>query len=113
MKTIYEADDGIIFDDYYECERYEESMKHPNLYYIVFMDSEGEKLDYSDFKYGVFDDLLYQKCEGVIVHDDRDVSDLQWLADYLGWSEFEDITSPGTWKRKGSVCGGVWLKEGA
>lgn len=111
MKTIYIADDDTTFDDYYECENYEESMKHPNLYYITFMDSAGEELDHSDFKDGIFDDLLYQECQSLIVHDDREVSDIQWLADYCGWSEFEEITSPGLWKREDAFWDGVWKKE--
>lgn len=110
MKTIYIADDGTTFDDYYECENYEESMKHPNLYHITFLDSIGKELNPDEFPKGVFDDLLYQKCEWVIVHDEKEVSDIQWLADYCGWSEFEDITSPGTWKREDAVWDGVWSK---
>ena len=111
MKTIYEADDGTTFDDYYECENYEESQKHPHLYYITFLDSSEEELDHSDFKDGIFDDQLYQNCWGLIVHSDAEVSDLLWLADYCGWPEFEQITSPGTWKRKGTWLGGIWSKE--
>ncbi len=113
MEIIYIADDGTEFDDLYECETYEECKKHPHLYDIIFLDSAGEELDHSKFKYGIFDDSLYQKCESIVVHNDDEVTDLLWSAEYCGWCEFEQITSPGTWIREeGEVIrNGVWSKE--
>lgn len=110
MKTIYEADDGTVFDNRYECQDYTECRKHCNLYSVTFLDSSGKSLRLDDQSIRIFDNLpyVYQNCNEIVVHNEEEVVSVQWLADYYGWCcEFEQITSPGTWKRED----GVWKKE--
>lgn len=110
MKAIYVADDGTEFDDQFECEDYEESTKHCNLYDVTFLDSSGKSLKLKDRSKRLFDNLpyVYQNCNKIVVHNEEEVVSVQWLADYYGWCcEFEQITSPGTWIRED----GAWKKE--
>lgn len=48
MKVIYIAEDGKKFDDEYECEEYERSLKMANLPPLTMFDHEGEPTDQPD-----------------------------------------------------------------
>lgn len=47
MEVIYKANDGILFDDEYECEKYERGLKEKELINsgIVFLDGYDELID--------------------------------------------------------------------
>ena len=108
MKVIYIADDGKQFDDPWECEAYEELRKHPYIYGITFAD-HGE--EYHIVYGNEFEDSIYNYADGILIHNERELVDLQWLADYCGWCEFQQIDSPGIWKRTQIGFGdGKWEK---
>ena len=68
--------------------------------------------------HNMFDDHIYNDAEKIVVHNTEEVDALLWIADYTGWCEFEQITSPGTWVRHAKDMGthylysdGIWEKE--
>ena len=108
MKIIYIADDGKQFDDQWECEWYEELQKHPHIYGIKFYEND---LEFQIDHWKEDDDSYYNHADGILIHNERELEDLQWLADCCGWSEFQQIDSPGMWKRiQISFCNGKWEK---
>lgn len=109
MKIIYIADDGKQFDDPWECEAYEELQKHTYIYGIKFVTDHDAEYQISHGE--EFEDYIYNKANCVLIHNERELSDLQWLADYCGWSEFQQIDSTGMWKRiQISLWDGKWEK---
>lgn len=97
MEILYRADDGTIFTDQYECENYENTLNHENLYTIEFIDKDN--VLYLIDKNFITDEDVYDGAEAVVIHDKDELKDFQWLAEYCGWYEWYDITEPGTWKR--------------
>lgn len=98
MRVIFYAKDGTEFEDRWDCEAYEDYLDHPGLMKIVFQDSAYEDCSFKEYK-DIHEDYTYLNSWYVTVHNEQEVSDLQWLASSGGWCEWEQITSPGTWKR--------------
>ena len=111
MEILYKAFDGKIFTDEYECEKYEAiNYTHMDIYGLTFLDKDDNEIVLGD---DPFDDDIYGKAETVIIHNEAEADDLFWLAKECGWIEFEDIDSPGTWKRFviDDYGVGVWEKQ--
>jgi hypothetical protein len=82
MKIIYQADDGKIFENEYECLEYEDGLKFPKLFSIVFFDAAGKS--YFINKNHIYDDDVYQKAEKVYIHSTAELLAFHWLAEALG-----------------------------
>ena len=113
MKVLYIADDGKQFDSDMECEEYEEKLKHPNMYGIIFSDEDNNEFSVS--KEDPFNDDTYNKACKVVIHSEEELEDLKFLEEYCGWCEFGQITEPGTWVRfpldsTAPWRGGMWMK---
>ena len=109
-KTFYIADDKTIFTDEFECKRYEEYLKHPTMYDIVFYDRHG--IDYQLNETDPYDDYVYYSAETVILANEDQVQALQYLAKECGWFEFESLKEVGKWVRHEDDIGNpVWIKE--
>ena len=109
-KIIFEANDGKQFDNENDCEAYEGALLHPNLFSITFYNMSGDS--YRIQRHNIFSDDVYNTCEVIDVHNEKEVDDLAWLVEQTGWVELEDITSPGTWVRKDLGLGDAeWIKE--
>ena len=109
MNILYEADDGTIFDNEYDCLFYEEKKDHLNLEGILIYTKNNVILGFD------LDDLLnekyYYQSEKVILHNEKEFKDFIWLAEYCGWCEWYDfITSPGIWVRYEENGNGCWKK---
>lgn len=109
MKIIYEANDGTIFDNEYDCLFYEEKKDHLNLENILLYTRDNIKLGFN------FNDILNEKyynySEKIILHNEKEFKDFIWLAEYCGWCEWYDfITSSGTWIRYEENGNGRWKK---
>lgn len=112
MKILYEAFDGTIFKDRDECEKYENTELHPNLFTIKFLD-ENEN-PYYIRKENIYDDDVYQKAERVEINNENEYKDFAWLVEECGWCEFMDIKTPGLWERTilhGVLSDGIWEKR--
>lgn len=111
MKVIYEAFDGCKFDDQWQCEDYENAQLHLGLSTIDFYTSNNNKflITYDNLT----SENIYNNCEKVHIHNEEELKDFLWLAEYTGWCEWNQINSPGFWVRhQDSLCNGIWLKEG-
>lgn len=109
MKVIYEAFDGIRFDNDFDCEMYEAVVQHPEIFSIIFYNSAGES--YKVRHHAPFDDEVYQACEKINVTTNGAFECLKWITKYCGWSELEQITEEGIWERVDEDdSGGVWKK---
>ena len=97
MKILYQAEDGTIFENEYACEDYENSLIHIHLYSIELFDENT--CSYSFDKEHITDDDFYNHSEIIIIHDEDELKDFQWVTEYNGWCEWEDIDEPGLWKR--------------
>lgn len=106
MKTLYEAEDGTIFSNEDACYNYETTLKFPELFNIQFYDEKNNV--YHIEKTDPFNDKYYQNCEKISIRDNAELMCLHWLAFETGWSEFEQITEPGTWIRIEKVWSGHW-----
>ena len=110
MKCIYVAEDGIEFDNEYDCEMYEGELLHPDILNIEFYNECGEL--YKIQHHNIYDDNIYNACEKIDVHNDKEVNDLRWLAEMCGWCEFEQIESVGIWERHtDDYRNWFWVKE--
>lgn len=98
MRAVFYAKDGMEFDNRWDCEFYEEFLNHPALKGIIFQDGAFEEYQIENYK-DILDDSTCRNSWYVIVHNEEEVSDLQWLALWYDWIEWEQITSPGMWKR--------------
>lgn len=109
MKILYQANDGTIFENEWNCEEYEAKMEHPYLKDIEFFTEKG--CPYFINNDNFLSDDTYGDCWKIIIHNVNELKDLAWLADYCGWCEFGQITEPGTWKRyKEFFFEGRWEK---
>ena len=90
MKIIFEANDGKQFDNENDCEAYEGALLHPNLFSITFYNMSGDS--YRIQRHNIFSDDVYNTCEVIDVHNEKEVDDLAWLVEQTGWVELEDIT---------------------
>lgn len=97
MKTLYIADDGTEFDNEFDCENYEEIETHKEVLDIDFFDINDNPIEMT--KDTVFDDRNYFNVYRIVIHSEKELSALNWLAEYCGWCEFEPeyIDSVGTW----------------
>lgn len=92
MRIVYVSDDGIKFDDEFECQDYEWRMQHPYLKDVQFLDENGDLLE------DVFSEETYGKTEKIIVLTQEAVNDLIALGEYTGFCCYRDVTHPGIWK---------------
>lgn len=110
MREIYEAYDGIRFDNEDDCWWYENSRSHKDIYQIRFYDKNNNEYHITD-NYDDSEDV-YQCCEKIIIDTNKQLRDLKWMSEEFGWCEFNQITSPGTWIRtEDDVRNGVWKLE--
>ena len=111
MRIIYESYDGSQFNSEEECLTYENSLKHSDLFSIVFFD----RLDrpYTIRKDNMYDDEVYYRSEKIEIHNKKELNDLLWLSEECGWCEFEQITSIGSWIRLQSNISqeGIWKRS--
>lgn len=95
MRTVYIADDGTQFDNKYECETYEFNLTISD-HNLKFYDASGTLLDYP-----ITDSHIYNLSDKVIVPDEQSLDVLRkvsdYVSDYNGWCEFDDIDSIGIW----------------
>lgn len=112
MKIIYQADDGKLFENEWDCEEHEAKikyLKHPHLKNITFFTKEDCPYFMDDDS--IFSDDIYYYCWKITVHNIDELNDLIWLTDYWGWCEFKQITEPGTWERHEiDLFKGHWVK---
>lgn len=92
MKTIYIADDGTHFDDFWECEFHEWRMKHPYLRDVHVYDKTGQEI--TDM---FSNDDAYDYGTKVVVTSEDGVKDFIEYAEHMGYCDFEDITEVGEW----------------
>lgn len=112
MTILYKAFDGMIFEDEYECEDYENKICHPLLEDIEFFDENNLSYFINLNNNDPFSDNIYNNCWKVIIHNSCEFNDFIWLAKYCGWCEFyEQITGPGIWERnEDDFHNGYWKK---
>ena len=91
MRIIYIADDGSLFDDEYDCERYEWRLNHPHLKDVHVFDENGKEFD------DIYSEDTYNYSMKIVVTSEEAVKDLRDLADYNGWVCFEGIDAVGEW----------------
>lgn len=91
MRTVYIAEDGTEFNDAFNCEFYEWKLRHPYLREIKCYDNQDNPID------NITEESAYDKCEKVIVPTMQSLNDLHALADYMGFTLYNDIKSTGTW----------------
>ena len=111
MKILYQADDGKLFENEWDCEEYEAKIVHSHLKNITFFTIEDCPYFMNDDN--IFSDDIYYDCWKITVHNIDELNDLIWLVDYCGWCEFEQITEPGTWIRHETDSffhEGYWVK---
>ena len=111
MKILYQADDGTMFENEWDCEDYEAKINHPCLKNIEFFTKENCIYFINDEKKFFLDDI-YDDCWKIIIHNIDEFNDLVWLTDYCGWCEFKQITEPGVWIRheSESLFNAYWEK---
>lgn len=111
MQIKYEAKDGKIFDNQFDCEEYELKLDHPFVKNIIFYNENNHPF-YIKFD-NILDDLPYQNCFKLTIHNENEFQDFIFLSKYCGWCEFYDyINSPGTWIRyEDKARNGCWKKE--
>lgn len=116
MKILYQACDGVIFENKWDCEDYETTLKHPNLKNIdFFIENSFINLNCT---FGTLIKDLYEQLDNIYehswkinIHNNEEFNDFLWLINYCGWCEFEDITEPGVWKRyEDKLHNGYWEK---
>lgn len=93
MRIVYIADDGTQFDDEFECNAYEWKLNHSHLKDIGFFDEDGNIVSGSPF-----DDAHYNKVETIVIPNEKALRDLQALAEYTGFCDYDNINAIGTWK---------------
>lgn len=108
MKILYQADDGKLFENEWDCKEYEAKIAHPYLKNITFFTKEDCSYFMNDDN--IFSDDIYYDCWKITVHNIDELNDLIWLVDYWGWCEFKQITQPGTWGRHEIDGRGYWVK---
>ena len=91
MKVVYIADDGMEFDDEFECRDYEWKLIHSHLKTVRFFDENDMELE------NIFLEETYWHTEKIIVPTDEAAKDLQELAGYTGYCSYGDITEAGIW----------------
>lgn len=111
---MWQACNGMIFEDMLKCMSYEAEIFHPALFNISFFDRGGNL--YHIQKGNVFDEAIYDKAEKIVITSNKELEDLYWYTGETGWCEFEQIDSVGTWKRiplrDYPMYGeGEWIKE--
>lgn len=109
MKILYEADDGKIFNNEFECFSYEFGLKFSEITKIKFFDING-KMFYININ-DLFNDKYYNNCERIYIHNNVELICLHAVANEAGWCEFESILEPGFWVRKEVNGNGIWEKE--
>lgn len=104
MRIVYIADDGTQFDNEYECEHYEWSLNHQNIYNIQMYDGDGNIL----VNFSSQD--TYENADKVIVPDNAALEDLHELARLTGFCYYHQIESPGTWEFRMGGYDGRYIK---
>lgn len=77
MRTVYIADDGMEFDNEYECEKYERKEKLKDNT-IVMLDSKNNLLDNKIEK--------FESCLAISIKNRRDLDIVQYMSEYTGCS---------------------------
>lgn len=93
MKVYYEANDGTIFNDQFECEEYEflQSIED-DLNYLIFYDAEGNILRHP------LNEAEYGLCQTITALTPNAITALHKIVDYTGFCEYSSITSTGNWE---------------
>ena len=104
MRIVYIADDGTQFDNEYECEHYEWSLNHQNIYNIQMYDGAGSIL----VNFSSQD--TYENADKIIVPDNAALEDLHELARLTGFCYYHQIESPGTWEFRMDGYDGRYIK---
>jgi len=88
MIYLYKADDGTIFEDEFECGKYEFDcfMKTIN---IIVLDKNGNRLN------DIETDETYNKSYKVIISNEDDLNAILKIREFMG--TYLDIDSIGTW----------------
>lgn len=94
MKIIYVADDGVHFDDKFECEHHDWILSHPHLKDVRCYDRDGNELE------DVMARNTYHHSRKIVVPTDEAAKELNDLVDYAGYSYYSQITGAGTWVYK-------------
>ena len=95
MKTIYIADDGTQFDDEYDCKDYEWRLNHTHLAEVHIFNKDGFELE------DIFSEDTYNHSAKIVVESREALKDLQDLAAYTGYCQYEDVDKVGEWKFDG------------
>ena len=90
MITLYQADDGRIFDNHFNCVTYEvtEQIKNTG---IKMYDKDGKAFSTTTY----LSEDTYNNVETVIISNEQDLKDIQKIYDYTGF--YHEIDRIGTW----------------
>lgn len=95
MIILYQAEDGRIFDNRFDCATYEikERIKNTD---IKMYDRSGNAFSPATY----LSDDTYNNVETIIISNEQDLEDIQKIYDYTGF--YHEIDRIGTW---------VWYDE--
>ena len=92
MKIIYEAFDGVRFDDELECTEYEWKKEHEEgMKDIVFYDNDGKILE------DKLSEETYSKVMHINVLTQRGVDTIRAISNYTGFCCYDDVNETGNW----------------
>lgn len=96
METIYRANDGKEFKNYYECENYEWELENPDIKKVKIYDYKGNGIE------SIYSQESYDKADKVIIPDEYALKCFLIFANFMGFYSYKDIDSPGIWKWNGN-----------
>lgn len=88
MKIVYVSDDGLSFDDQFDCEKHEFDLSMKAVQIKVF-DKRRHRLT------DIASDDTYNNSYRVIIANDKDLEDMKHIQNWTGY--YCDIDSIGTW----------------
>ena len=88
MKIVYVSDDGLSFDNQFDCEKHEFDVFMKTIKIKVY-DQKRHRLD------NISESETYNESYRVVIADEKDLSDIKRIYNWTGY--YCDIDSIGTW----------------
>lgn len=96
MKTVYQTNDGAVFENFETAYRHEFEVEHPHLRECKFLNLNNREL--STKGSDIFSDTWYGYVFSIEVPSEEALTDLIELAKYNSWRSIEsDINDTGRW----------------
>lgn len=93
MKILYKSDDGMIFDNEFDCIDHEWRLKHDkSIRLIEFYDKEGNIID------DKLSENSYNTVQTIVVPTIEALNTLRQIAEYTGFCNYFDVEDIGKWQ---------------